>query len=162
MTGQAVLSSDKGRGYEVGENQYLLVEDREIEQARQVRPEPDPSLFIEQRREEPKRAAPRLVPVEEPEDDTEDEEPEESAHLIARPQNNHTIEIEKFLPVGQVDARYHDKPYYIVPRESVGQEAFAVIREAMRLRPCLDSGASCCPRASNRSSSSRLVMGSAA
>ena len=54
VTGEAVESSDKGRGYEVGENQYLLVDDREIEQARQVRPEPDSSLFIELHREDPK------------------------------------------------------------------------------------------------------------
>jgi hypothetical protein len=33
---------------------------------------------------------------------------------------------------GQIDARYFDKPYYIVPREQIGQESFAVIRDAMR------------------------------
>lgn len=49
-----------------------------------------------------------------------------------RPQNTHTIEIERFVPVGQIDARYFEKPYYITPREPIGQEAFAVIRDAMR------------------------------
>jgi len=34
--------------------------------------------------------------------------------------------------VGQIDARYFEKPYYIVPREQIGQESFAVIRDAMR------------------------------
>ena len=48
-----------------------------------------------------------------------------------RPQNTRTIEIERFLPAGQIDARYFEKPYYIVPREPVGQESFAVIRNAM-------------------------------
>jgi Ku70/Ku80 beta-barrel domain len=31
----------------------------------------------------------------------------------------------------QIDKRYYDKPYYIVPNDEVGVEAFAVIREAM-------------------------------
>ena len=32
----------------------------------------------------------------------------------------------------QIDARYFDSPYYIVPNDKVGQDAFAVIRDAMR------------------------------
>src|SRR5205807_1748448 len=48
-----------------------------------------------------------------------------------RPQNTRTIEIELFLPAGQIDPRYFEKPYYIVPREEIGQETFAVIRDAM-------------------------------
>jgi DNA end-binding protein Ku len=35
FTGQVVESHDKGRGYEVGENQFLLVQDEELEAARQ-------------------------------------------------------------------------------------------------------------------------------
>src|SRR3954469_3854699 len=31
-----------------------------------------------------------------------------------------------------MDERYLDSPYYLVPNEPVGQEAFAVIRDAMR------------------------------
>ena len=34
-------------------------------------------------------------------------------------------------PIGQVDVRYCEKPYYVVPRDAVGQESFAVIRDAM-------------------------------
>jgi DNA end-binding protein Ku len=34
ITGEAVKSHDKARGYEVGEDQFLLVEDRELDQAR--------------------------------------------------------------------------------------------------------------------------------
>ena len=40
-------------------------------------------------------------------------------------ESNHTIEIDTFVPRS-------DRPYYIAPNEPVGQEAFAVIREAMR------------------------------
>jgi DNA end-binding protein Ku len=31
----------------------------------------------------------------------------------------------------KVDLRYLEKPYYVVPRDAIGQEAFAVIRDAM-------------------------------
>ena len=50
---------------------------------------------------------------------------------VPRPQNTRTIEVERFLPAGQIDARYFEKPYYIVPSEEIGQESFAVIRDAM-------------------------------
>jgi DNA end-binding protein Ku len=47
-------------------------------------------------------------------------------------ESTHTIEIDKFVPRPQIDERYLDSPYYIAPNDQVGQEAFAVIREAMR------------------------------
>src|SRR6202522_1143870 len=47
-------------------------------------------------------------------------------------ESSHTIEIDSFVPRSQIDERYLDSPYYIVPNDQVGQEAFAVIREAMR------------------------------
>jgi DNA end-binding protein Ku len=47
-------------------------------------------------------------------------------------ESNHTIEIDKFVPREQIDERYLDSPYYLLPSDQVGQEAFAVIREAMR------------------------------
>jgi DNA end-binding protein Ku len=46
--------------------------------------------------------------------------------------STHTIEIDSFVPRSQLDQRFFDTPYYIRPSEPVGQEAFAVIREAMR------------------------------
>jgi DNA end-binding protein Ku len=82
MTGEVVESDNKGRGYEIGKNQFLMVEDAELE-----------AIQIESTR---------------------------------------TIEIDKFVPRQQVDDRYIDSPYYIAPVDTVGQEAFAVIREAMR------------------------------
>ena len=47
-------------------------------------------------------------------------------------ESTHTIEIDSFVPRKQIDERYLDSPYYITPDDKVGQEAFAVIREAMR------------------------------
>ena len=47
-------------------------------------------------------------------------------------ESNHTIDIDSFVPRAQIDERYLDSPYYIVPNDQVGREAFAVIRDAMR------------------------------
>ncbi len=47
-------------------------------------------------------------------------------------ESKHTVEIDSFVPREQIDQRYLDTPYYITPDGQVGQDAFAVIREAMR------------------------------
>ena len=44
----------------------------------------------------------------------------------------HTIDIEKFVPEEEIDRRYYEKPYYIVPDGKTGAESFAVIRDAMK------------------------------
>ena len=47
-------------------------------------------------------------------------------------ESSHTIDIDCFVPKAEVDERYVDSPYYLVPETKVGLEAFAVIRDAMR------------------------------
>ena len=47
-------------------------------------------------------------------------------------ESNHTIDIDKFVPHADIDERYFDSTYYVTPNDEVGQEAFAVIRDAMR------------------------------
>src|SRR5256885_3571747 len=47
-------------------------------------------------------------------------------------ESTHTIEIDSFVPRAEIDDRYLDSPYYISPTDQVGQEAFSVIRDAMR------------------------------
>src|SRR5438309_8035537 len=47
-------------------------------------------------------------------------------------ESTHTIEIGSFVPRSEIDDRYLDSPYYISPTDQVGQEAFSVIRDAMR------------------------------
>jgi DNA end-binding protein Ku len=47
-------------------------------------------------------------------------------------ESKHTVEIDRFVPAAQIDKRFYDSPYYIAPTDTVGQEAFAVIRDAMR------------------------------
>ena len=80
-TDEEVTNEDIGKGYEVGKNEFLLMDDEELE----------------------------AVELE----------------------STHTIEIVQFVPFAQIDKRYYDQPYYIVPNDDVGVEAFAVIREAM-------------------------------
>jgi len=80
-TREPVDAADRGKGYEVAKNEYLLIEDEELD-----------ALEIE---------------------------------------SNHTIEIDSFVPAAQIDKRFYDNPYYIVPNDKVGQDAFAVIRDAM-------------------------------
>jgi DNA end-binding protein Ku len=42
-----------------------------------------------------------------------------------------TIDIDEFVPKGEIDELYLNSPYYIAPDGEVGQQAFAVIREAI-------------------------------
>jgi DNA end-binding protein Ku len=80
-TDEEVPGDQIGKGYEVGKNEYLIMDDEELE----------------------------AVELE----------------------SNHTIDIDQFVPFAQIDKRYYDQPYYIVPNDEVGVEAFAVIRKAM-------------------------------
>jgi DNA end-binding protein Ku len=47
-------------------------------------------------------------------------------------ESNHTIDIDSFVPKGEIDQRYLDHPYYIAPDGKAGIDAFAVIRDAMK------------------------------
>ncbi|HWE75736.1 MAG TPA: Ku protein [Stellaceae bacterium] len=47
-------------------------------------------------------------------------------------ESNHTIDIDSFVPEGEIDKRYLDHPYYIRPDGKAGADAFAVIRDAMK------------------------------
>jgi len=47
-------------------------------------------------------------------------------------ESNHTIDIDSFVPRDEIDRRYLNRPYYIVPDGKAGVDAFAVIRDAMK------------------------------
>ena len=47
-------------------------------------------------------------------------------------ESNHTIDIDSFVPREEIDRRYLNHPYYIVPDGKAGVDAFAVIRDAMK------------------------------
>jgi len=55
-------------------------------------------------------------------------------------ESTHTIEIDSFVPRTEIDDRYIDSPYYVAPTDQVGQEAFAVIRDAIRDRGMVGLG----------------------
>jgi DNA end-binding protein Ku len=47
-------------------------------------------------------------------------------------ESSRTIDIDSFVPKSEIDERYVDSPYYLIPETKVALEAFAVIRDAMR------------------------------
>jgi hypothetical protein len=74
---------------------------------------------------------PKISRREEPQEKEKTTSATPQAEPPPRLENNRTIELDRFFPRAQLDSRYYHAPYYIAPRELVGQEAFAVIREAM-------------------------------
>jgi DNA end-binding protein Ku len=57
-------------------------------------------------------------------------EPEELEAVAI--ESKRTIDIEEFVPKTEIDELYLRDPYYIAPDGEVGQQAFAVIREAIK------------------------------
>lgn len=81
VTRKPVDEDDEARGYQRGENDYVILEEDEIE-----------NVALESTR---------------------------------------TIDIEMFVPQDEIGWVWYDKPHYLMPDDKVGEEAFAVIREAM-------------------------------
>ncbi len=81
-TGREVGEDDEVKGYARGENEYVLLEDDELE-----------SIALESAR---------------------------------------TINIETFVSAESIDWIWYDTPYYVTPDDPVGEEAYCVIRDAMR------------------------------
>jgi DNA end-binding protein Ku len=48
-----------------------------------------------------------------------------------RPRSSKTIDILDFVPASAIDARYFDRPYFLVP-DAGGERAYALLREAIR------------------------------
>src|ERR1700721_673258 len=46
-------------------------------------------------------------------------------------ETTHTIEIERFVDEKEIDRLYWNDPYYLIPNEKTGVEAYTVIREAL-------------------------------
>jgi DNA end-binding protein Ku len=81
-TGDVVETEDQVKGYPVGKDNFIIVDDAELD-----------AIKIE---------------------------------------STQTIDIVRFVPEAEVDMRYLDAPYYLAPEDRVSEEAFAVIRDAMR------------------------------
>jgi DNA end-binding protein Ku len=80
-TGQPVGGDDQVKGYPLAEDEYVMLEDDELE-----------AVALESTR---------------------------------------TIDIERFVPVTDLAWVWLDRPHFLKPADKVGEEAFAVIREAM-------------------------------
>lgn len=80
-THKPVRDEDEVKGYERGENDYVMLEDEEIE-----------AVALESTR---------------------------------------TIDIDMFVPDRSIGWVWYDRPHFLMPGDEVGQEAFAVIRDAM-------------------------------
>lgn len=81
VTDKVVADDDQAKGYERGENDYLILEDEELE-----------TVALDSTR---------------------------------------TIDISIFTARDSIEWVWLDTPYYLIPSDAVGEEAFAVIREAM-------------------------------
>lgn len=84
VTGEPVGRDDQVKGYEVGKDDYIVLE------------------------------------------------PEEVAAAI--PESDKTLAVEAFVPLSEVDDLYFDKPYYLSPAERMADEAYALIRDALKKR----------------------------
>jgi DNA end-binding protein Ku len=56
-------------------------------------------------------------------------EPEEIEAI--RLESKKTIDMVQFVNAEQIDSRYYERPYYIVPKDEVAAEGYLVIREAL-------------------------------
>ncbi|MBZ9674306.1 Ku protein [Mesorhizobium sp. ES1-1] len=46
--------------------------------------------------------------------------------------SDHTLEVGEFVEIDQIDTRYLEKPYYLIPADAAATEAYGVIRDAMK------------------------------
>jgi DNA end-binding protein Ku len=57
-------------------------------------------------------------------------EPEEIESV--KLESRKTLELSQFVDVNEIDPLYYDKPYFVVPADDLAEEAFIVLREALR------------------------------
>jgi DNA end-binding protein Ku len=57
-------------------------------------------------------------------------EPEEIESV--KLESRKTLELAQFVDADDIDALYYDKPYFVVPADDLAEEAFVVLREALR------------------------------
>jgi DNA end-binding protein Ku len=57
-------------------------------------------------------------------------EPEEIESV--KLESRKTLDLSTFVPLQDIDPIYYDRPYYVVPADDLAEEAFVVIREALK------------------------------
>ncbi|AZO62108.1 MAG: Ku protein [Mesorhizobium sp.] len=91
---------------------------------------PVKSAYVDEETGEPVDAEDQVKGFETDKEDFIQIEPEEIKALKLT--SEHTLEIGEFVPVADIDTRYLEKPYYLIPAEDASAEAFNVLREAMK------------------------------
>jgi DNA end-binding protein Ku len=43
-----------------------------------------------------------------------------------------TLDLVEFVDIGDIDAMYYDKPYFVVPADDLAEEAYVVLRDALK------------------------------
>jgi non-homologous end joining protein Ku len=156
VTGESVPRAETARGYEMAADSFLLVEDEELEEARieaRERPfsSPEPQGAANQTNQSAMREkgagakvgeSHSLRPPRASSTIDDDIVPAAAAVTppIPRPINTRSIDLDRFIDRDDIDLRFIDSPYYIVPRDETAEEAFAVVREAMREREMAGMG----------------------
>jgi DNA end-binding protein Ku len=59
-------------------------------------------------------------------------EPEEIEKV--KLESRKTLELTQFVDLSDIDPIYYDKPYFVVPADDLAEEAFVVLREALRAK----------------------------
>ena len=54
-----------------------------------------------------------------------------------------TLELTQFVDASEIDVLYYEKPYFVVPADDLAEEAFIVLREAVRARDGAGNAALC-------------------
>src|SRR6478609_937671 len=52
--------------------------------------------------------------------------------LLDKVESRRTLDLVQFVDASEVDVFYFDKPYYVVPADDLAEEAYVVLREALR------------------------------
>jgi DNA end-binding protein Ku len=50
----------------------------------------------------------------------------------AKVESRRTLELVQFVDAGEIDVFYFEKPYYVVPADDLAEEAYVVLREALK------------------------------
>ena len=85
------------------------------------------------------KVVPGIGPVE-PEDIVKGYQYEKGSYVLVtdeeiegvKLESKKTLELTQFVDAGEIDSLYFEKPYYVVPADDLAEEAFIVLREALR------------------------------
>ena len=87
------------------------------------------SIYVDEETNEEVSSEEQIKGWETDKDDFIEVKPEEIKALKLT--SEHTLDVDDFVPLADIDTRYLEKPYYLVPADKPSMEAFAVLRDSM-------------------------------